>query len=108
MGIEKIKPIEDVILVRPDYHKEKVRKSGVIIPNTVENKTLETGTIIAVGPGKKNQAGNYIPIPVSVGQKIIYYISSAYEIIEVGEKYHFVDDTVALAVYDSDLNLEIN
>lgn len=100
-----IKPVDDVILVKPDYNKEKHRKSGVVVPATAENNKVETGTIVAVGPGKLNSKGERVPVDVEVGQKIIYYISSAFEILEDGERYHFVDDTVALAVYDEELDI---
>jgi chaperonin GroES len=103
-----IKPVEDVILVKAEYDKEKQRKSGIIIPSTAENNKIEIGTVIAVGPGKKDKNGEYISVHVEVGQKILYYISSAIEIIENGEKYHFIDDTVALAVYTDNDNVEIS
>jgi len=102
-----IRPVEDVILVLPDYHKEKKRASGVIIPSTVKNNTVETGTVVAVGPGKIGKNGDLIDPGVKVGQRILYYISSAFEIVEKGEKYHFVDETVALAVCGEDDDIEV-
>ena len=93
-----LKPIEDVILVEPNYAKESVSIGGVVIPETVGSPELTTGTVLAVGPGKVNSEGVLIPINVEVGQKIWYIISSAFEVIHEGEKYHFVDETIALAV----------
>ena len=41
-----------------------------------------------------------MPVSVEVGQTIYYYISSAIELKEDGKKYHFIDETVAVAVSD--------
>ena len=96
-----LRPIEDVILVEPYYDQERVSYGGVVIPKTVKNEAVAYGIILAVGPGKVNKQGVFIPVSVEVGQKIYYILSSAIEYVDVdGKKYHFIDETVSLAVED--------
>ncbi|MDQ3955883.1 MAG: co-chaperone GroES [Actinomycetota bacterium] len=65
-----IKPLEDRILVRPD-EGEETTASGIVIPDTAKEKPQE-GTILAVGPGKRSDTGELIPMDVSEGDKVVY------------------------------------
>ena len=65
-----IKPLEDRILVRPD-EGEETTASGIVIPDTAKEKPSE-GTILAVGPGKRSDTGDIIPMDVSEGDKVVY------------------------------------
>ena len=65
-----IKPLEDRILVRPD-EGEETTASGIVIPDTAKEKPQE-GTILAVGPGKRSDSGDLIPMDVSEGDKVVY------------------------------------
>ncbi len=65
-----IKPLEDRILVRPD-EGEETTASGIVIPDTAKEKPQE-GTILAVGPGKRSDTGDLIPMDVSEGDKVVY------------------------------------
>lgn len=94
----KLEPFEDVIIVKPYYNKEKITKSGIIIPSTVKNEKIERGEIIAVGKGRYNDKGIFVKPNVNVGQDIFYYLSSAFEMRYQGEIYHFIDESIAVAV----------
>ena len=59
------KPNEDRVLVEPAAAEEKTA-SGLIIPDTAKEKPLK-GTVIAVGPGKKDE-----PMFVKEGDTILY------------------------------------
>ena len=45
-----IKPLADLVLVKPAAAEEKTA-SGIIIPDTAKEKP-QRGTVMAVGPGK--------------------------------------------------------
>ena len=47
----KFKPLADRVLVEPAPAEQKTT-SGIIIPDTAKEKPLK-GTVVAVGPGKK-------------------------------------------------------
>jgi chaperonin GroES len=65
-----LKPLEDRILVRPE-EGEETTASGIVIPDTAKEKPQE-GTVLAVGPGKRSETGDLIPMDVSEGDKVIY------------------------------------
>ena len=74
------KPNEDRVLVEPAVAEEKTA-SGIIIPDTAKEKPQE-GTIVAVGPGKKDE-----PITVKAGDKVLYGKYSGTEIQIDGKDY---------------------
>ena len=65
-----IKPLEDRILVRPEDTDETL-PSGLVIPDTAKEKPQE-GTVLAVGPGKRSDTGDLIPVDVKEGDKVLY------------------------------------
>ena len=65
-----VKPLGNRVLVQVKEGEEKT-KGGIYIPQTAQEKT-QYGIIEAVGPGKKNDKGDLIPMDVKVGDEIIY------------------------------------
>jgi chaperonin GroES len=65
-----IKPLEDRILVRPE-EGEETTVSGIVIPDTAKEKPQE-GTVLAVGPGKRSDTGDLIPMDVKEGDRVVY------------------------------------
>jgi len=65
----KVKPLNDRVLIKRLEPKETVR-GGIIVPDTAKEKPLE-GEVIAVGPGKYDDAGKLIPMSVKAGQKVL-------------------------------------
>ena len=80
MSEVKFKPNEDRVLVEPAAAEEKTA-GGIIIPDTAKEKP-QRGTIIAAGPGKKDE-----PVQVSVGDTIFYVKYSGTEIQLDGKDY---------------------
>ena len=66
----KLKPLYDRILVRRIQEDEKTR-GGIIIPDTAREKPV-IGEVVAVGKGKKNENGEYIPLEVKVGDIVTF------------------------------------
>ncbi len=66
----KIRPLHDRVIVK---RLEEVRTtaSGIVIPDTATEKP-DQGEIIAVGAGKKDEAGKLIPLDVKVGDKVLF------------------------------------
>lgn len=67
----KIKPLADYVLIEPIKEEEKT-KSGILLPETAEKERPEQGKVVAVGPGKRNEKGEIIPVAVKPGQKILF------------------------------------
>jgi chaperonin GroES len=59
------KPNEDRVLVEPAAAEEKTA-SGIIIPDTAKERP-HRGTVIAVGPGKKDE-----PMLLKAGDTVLY------------------------------------
>jgi chaperonin GroES len=75
----KFKPLADRVLIEPVQAEVKTT-SGIIIPDTAKEKPLK-GTVIAVGPGKKDES-----MTVKKGDAVLYGQYSGTEIkIENGE-----------------------
>lgn len=83
-----IRPLADRVLVEPREAMAKTA-SGLYIPDTAKEKPQE-GTVIAVGPGKKDE-----PMEVKVGDAVLY---GKYAGTEVN-----VDDKKLLIVRQSDI-----
>jgi chaperonin GroES len=71
-----IEPTEDRIVVAPDEIRDDVTAAGLLVKVT---QTVEsdrhlggTGTVIAVGPGKRGRDGKRIPLVVEPGQRIVF------------------------------------
>ncbi len=67
----KIKPLMDYVLVEPIKQAEET-KGGIILPKTVDKDRPEQGVIVAVGPGKRNDDGEMIPVELKKGQKVLF------------------------------------
>ena len=60
-----IRPLADRVIIEPAA-AETTTASGIIIPDTAQEKP-QKGTVVAVGPGKKDE-----PITVNVGDVVLY------------------------------------
>jgi len=67
----KLKPLGDRVIVTPNEEDEQRTASGLVIPDTAKDKP-QTGTVIAVGPGARNDDGDRIPMDVSEGDVVVF------------------------------------
>ena len=65
MATLNIKPLADRVIIEPSAAEEKTA-GGIIIPDTAKEKPSK-GTVVAVGPGTKDN-----PITVKVGDTVLY------------------------------------
>lgn len=70
MAEVNLKPLADRVIVEP-MEEEEVTSSGIVLPETAKEKP-QKGTLIAVGPGKKDEQGKVIPMDVKVGDVVLY------------------------------------
>ncbi|MBR1991689.1 MAG: co-chaperone GroES [Bacteroidales bacterium] len=76
----KLRPLADRVVVEPAEAEEKTA-GGIIIPDTAKEKP-QKGTVVAVGPGKKDE-----PMTVKVGDTVLYGKYSGTEISLDGTHY---------------------
>jgi len=61
----RITPLHDRVIIKPVPAEEKTA-GGIIIPDTAKEKP-QRGTVVAAGPGKKDE-----PVTVKVGDTVLY------------------------------------
>lgn len=83
MAKVKIKPIGDRVLVKHVEEKEQVR-GGIIIPDSAKEKPQQ-GEVLAVGPGRRSDTGDLIPLDINVGDTVVYSKYGGTEITVEGE-----------------------
>lgn len=65
-----LKPLHDRVLVKRIESEEKTA-GGLYIPDTAKEKPSR-GAIVAVGPGKRDDAGKLIPMCVKAGDLVLF------------------------------------
>jgi chaperonin GroES len=87
----KITPLHDRVIVKPAAAEEKTA-GGIIIPDTAKEKP-QRGTVMAAGPGKKDE-----PMTVKSGDIILYGKYAGTEVSLEGEDYLIMRESDILAV----------
>ncbi|NLN94553.1 MAG: co-chaperone GroES [Bacteroidales bacterium] len=91
MSKVNIKPLADRVLVKPAPAEEKTA-AGIIIPDTAKEKP-QKGTVVAAGPGKKDE-----PITVKPGEIVLYGKYAGTEINIDGTDYLIMRESDILAI----------
>lgn len=86
-----IKPLADRVVVQPAPAETKT-KGGIIIPDTAKEKP-QKGTIVAAGPGKKDE-----PVTVKVGDSVLYGKYAGTEINVDGVEYLIMRESDIFAI----------
>ena len=93
-----LKPLGDRVIVKAD-EAEAQTASGLYLASESKEKP-QTGTVIAVGEGKIDKDGNKFPVPVKVGDKVIYGKYGGTEVTHEGEDYLILRADDIYAVID--------
>jgi chaperonin GroES len=86
-----VTPLHDRVIVKPAPAEEKTA-GGIIIPDTAKEKP-QKGTVIAAGPGKKDE-----PVTVKPGNTVLYGKYAGTEISIEGEEYLIMRESDILAI----------
>ena len=65
-----LQPLGDRIIVEI-LDDEETTVSGIVLPDTAKEKP-QRGTVLAVGPGARDEDGDYIKMDLEVGDEIIF------------------------------------
>jgi chaperonin GroES len=91
-----LKPLGNRVVVEP-VEQEEVTAGGIVLPETAKEKP-QKGTILAVGPGDRDEAGKRIPLDVSVGDTILFAKYSGTEIKVESKKLLILRESDILAI----------
>jgi len=86
---ENIQPLGENVLVKV-LKKDKMTKSGIVLPDTADNEKPQEGEVVAVGADKK--------IKVKKNQTVIFAKYSGTEIKISGEEHLILKNDDILAV----------
>ena len=92
----KFRPLHDRVVVKR-IDAEAKTAGGIIIPDTAKEKP-QTGEVIAVGPGGRDEAGKLIPIDLKVGDKVLFGKWSGTEVKLDGVEYIIMKESDIMGV----------
>ena len=78
----KIRPLQDRVVVKRT-EEETTTKGGIVLPGSATEKPAQ-GEVVAVGPGKRQENGEYKPVDLKVGDVVVFgkYSSNT---VKIGE-----------------------
>jgi chaperonin GroES len=65
-----LKPLGDRLIVEV-LEDEETTDSGIVLPDTAKEKP-QRGRVLAVGPGARNEDGDYMPVDLEEGDEIVF------------------------------------
>jgi chaperonin GroES len=96
----KLKPLGDRLIVEPT-EKEEMTASGIILPETAKEKPQE-GTVLAAGPGRRDEEGKRIPMDVQEGDRVLFAKYAGTEVkLESDRKVLVLRESDILAIVES-------
>ena len=87
----KFTPLHDKVLVKRTEEEEK-SAGGIVLPGSATEKPSQ-GEVVAVGPGKKSENGDVLPVGVAVGDTVIFGQYGGNEIKIDGDEYLILSES---------------
>lgn len=93
---KRLIPLLDRVLIQKAEAVTKT-KGGIVLPEKAQGKVLQ-GTVIAVGPGSRNNKGEHVPLSVKAGDQVLLpeYGGTKVE-LEDKKEYHLFREADILA-----------
>ena len=70
MANQQLRPLHDRVIVERLENETKTA-SGIVIPDNAAEKP-DQGVIVAVGPGRRNDKGDLVPMGVKPGDRVLF------------------------------------
>ncbi|HBY09346.1 MAG TPA: co-chaperone GroES [Chloroflexi bacterium] len=93
-----LKPLGDRVIVKP-IEQDDITAGGIMLPDTAKEKP-QKGTVLAVGPGTRSDAGERIPLDVAVDDTVLFAKYAGTEIKLDGEKVLVLRESDILAILE--------
>jgi chaperonin GroES len=91
-----LKPLGSRVVVEP-IEQEEVTAGGIVLPETAKEKPQQ-GTVLAVGPGDRDEDGDYIAMDVKVGDTVLFAKYGGTEMKLDGKKLLILRESDLLAI----------
>ncbi len=95
----KLKPLDERVAIEVKEELAEKNVGGIIIPDTAKEKP-QIGEIIAVGPGRTNDEGKVIPLPLKIGDRVIFSKYGGDEFDIEGKKIKIISRSDILAIIE--------
>ena len=92
----KFRPLHDRVVVER-IDAEGKTAGGIIIPDTAKEKPQQ-GTVVAVGPGGRDETGKLIPPDVKAGDRVLFGKWSGTELKLDGVEYLIMKESDIMGV----------
>ena len=93
-----LKPLGDRVVVKP-IEQDEITAGGIMLPDTAKEKP-QKGTVLAVGPGSRNDAGERVALDVAVDDTVLFAKYAGTEIKLDGEKVLILRESDILAILE--------
>jgi chaperonin GroES len=80
-----VEPLGARILVQQIEDSDKT-KGGIIIPDTARQRPMQ-GRVVAAGPGERTFSGEFLPMTVEPGDRIMFGQMAGHEVLIDGKKF---------------------
>jgi chaperonin GroES len=94
----KLRPLQDRVIVKQTEAEEKT-KSGIFLPDAAKEKPTK-GKVVSVGPGRLDDNGKPMEIPVRTGDTVYYGKYSGTEVEVDGQKFVILREQDILGVLE--------
>lgn len=94
----KFRPLHDRVVVQRIDEDQKTA-GGIIIPDTAAEKP-QTGKVLAVGPGSRDDAGKVVALDVKAGDKVLFGKWSGTEVKIDGEELLIMKESDIMGVIE--------
>jgi chaperonin GroES len=95
----KFRPLHDRVVIRRAEGDIK-SKGGIIIPDNAKEKPQE-GTVVAVGPGSRDESGKLISLDVKAGETVVFGKWSGAEVKIDGEDLLIMKETDIMGIVET-------
>ena len=93
-----IRPLHDRVVVRR-LDEERTTAGGIVLPDSATEKPME-GMVISVGNGKISENGDFRPLDVKAGDKVLFGKYSGTEVKIDGEELLVMREDDIMAVVE--------
>jgi chaperonin GroES len=93
-----LKPLGARVVVEP-IEQEEITAGGIVLPETAKEKP-QRGTVVAAGPGDRDEDGKRIAMDVEVGDVVLFAKYSGTEIKIDGKKLLILRESDLLAIVE--------
>ena len=90
-----LKPLGDRLIVQV-IEEEETTPTGIVLPDTAKEKP-QRGRVLAVGPGPRNEDGDYVPMEIADGDEVIFSKYGGTEVKIGTEEYLILRESDVLA-----------